>query len=110
MARLRKEANLSGASNAAQLAAKGVGKGLAGIGKGIWRGAKFLGGGTNLGGAAVLGTAAYGASHVPAIARKAKQTKDEAMAPWQGRKTRESGIGALADLKGHRATVGLLGL
>ena len=82
MARFRKEANLSGAVNAAATAAKGV----KGLGKGIWRGAKALGGGTNVGGAGVLAASAFGASQVPTIARKVKQQKDEAMAPWRGQR------------------------
>jgi len=82
MANLRKEANLSGAVGAADSAAKAV----SALGKGIWRGAKWLGGGTNLGGAGILAGGTMAAGAVPEMVRKGRQVQEEAQAPWQGRR------------------------
>jgi hypothetical protein len=101
MARFKKEANLIAAAETA-------GKGIVGLGKGVWHGAKAIGGGANkaiqfkglggevvklpithaqLRGAGVLGGAGYVASQAPAMAREAERNRQEAMIPWQGRRT-----------------------
>jgi len=87
MANLRKEANLTGAVNAADTAAKAVSS----LGKGIWRGAKWLGGGKTpirsaLGGVGILAGGATLANATPELVRKGRQVQQEAAAPWQDRR------------------------
>lgn len=85
-----KEAGLIGS------AVSGTAKGVTGLGRGLWGGAKMLGGGSatkrslgglvsqrNLRGAGVLATGAAAASAVPTIAHQMARNKKEALTPWQ---------------------------
>lgn len=86
MATFRKSANLSAVEKGVKVLDT-AGRTVTGLGKGIWRGAKFLGGGSNIGGAGVLATGALTASQVPALTKEVRQKQQESLAPWQGRRS-----------------------
>ena len=80
MASFRKEALL--------LQAVGAGaQGVTGLGKGIWRGAKAIGGGRTMGGVGTLAAGATLAGAAPVVAHQMAKQHQEDMAPWQGRRT-----------------------